>query len=322
MLPPWRKVTCRSGPRRGVGSAWHPPDPRPQRLLVQFDQFLYLVHRALQVMDGSRCRTDSRGRRNSSQHEVTRRPGSRPSHHSHSAVPVIAAQRIAHSTARDLRAADQVWRSRVRRVRFAHLASSAARPLALLRARTRLDQPRRSRTDRIGSGPPSWCPTHWTRLRRARPARREHQSHHPLRRRRRRRPSHARHRPVPPQQASCRRGTASDGNSWSRTSFSVSKAHMPRVILRTVGQRELLACQSVEKRWTRWKPSLGHVAHHAQREGDDARPCDVPEHHHGRPSAAIAAGSVSASLRRLAASASINRPCRTSGRRFPLPSPR
>ncbi len=48
----------------------------------------------------------------------------------------------------------------------------------------------------------------------------------------------------------------SDGKSAIRiVSFSRSSAHMPRVILRTVEPAKLLACQSVEKRCTRWKAS-------------------------------------------------------------------
>ena len=47
-----------------------------------------------------------------------------------------------------------------------------------------------------------------------------------------------------------------EGNSAnSRVSLSRSSAHIPRVILRTVEPAKLLACQSVEKRCTRWKPS-------------------------------------------------------------------
>lgn len=47
-----------------------------------------------------------------------------------------------------------------------------------------------------------------------------------------------------------------DGSSAIRiVSLSRSSAHMPRVILRTVDPAKLLACQSVEKRWTRWKAS-------------------------------------------------------------------
>ena len=46
--------------------------------------------------------------------------------------------------------------------------------------------------------------------------------------------------------------TTKDGNSASSSvSFSVSSAHMPRVILRTVEPAKVLACQSVEKRCTR-----------------------------------------------------------------------
>ena len=47
-----------------------------------------------------------------------------------------------------------------------------------------------------------------------------------------------------------------DGNSATRmVSLSRSSAHMPRVTLRTVEPAKLLACQSVEKRCTRWKAS-------------------------------------------------------------------
>ena len=43
-----------------------------------------------------------------------------------------------------------------------------------------------------------------------------------------------------------------DGSSaTSSVSLSRSSAHMPRVTLRTVEPAKLLACQSVEKRWTR-----------------------------------------------------------------------
>ena len=46
----------------------------------------------------------------------------------------------------------------------------------------------------------------------------------------------------------------SDGSrATSSVSFSRSSAHMPRVTLRTVEPAKLLACQSVEKRCTRWK---------------------------------------------------------------------
>ena len=59
----------------------------------------------------------------------------------------------------------------------------------------------------------------------------------------------------------------SDGNSaTSIVSFNRSSAHMPRVTLRTVEPAKLLACQSVEKRCTRWKASRGDVGHHLQRQ--------------------------------------------------------
>ena len=52
------------------------------------------------------------------------------------------------------------------------------------------------------------------------------------------------------------RSTTNDGQSATSTvSFSRSKAHTPRVSLRTVAPAKLLACQSVEKRWTRQKVS-------------------------------------------------------------------
>ena len=47
-----------------------------------------------------------------------------------------------------------------------------------------------------------------------------------------------------------------EGNRATRiVSLSRSSAHMPRVILRTVDPAKLLACQSVENRWTRWNAS-------------------------------------------------------------------
>ncbi len=50
--------------------------------------------------------------------------------------------------------------------------------------------------------------------------------------------------------------TTTEGRSMSSsTSLSTSSAHMPRVILRTVEPAKLLACQSLEKRCTRWKAS-------------------------------------------------------------------
>ena len=41
----------------------------------------------------------------------------------------------------------------------------------------------------------------------------------------------------------------------STVSLRMSNAHMPREILRTVEPAKLLACQSVENRWTRANPS-------------------------------------------------------------------
>ena len=41
----------------------------------------------------------------------------------------------------------------------------------------------------------------------------------------------------------------------STVSLRMSSAHMPREILRTVEPAKLLACQSVENRWMRAKPS-------------------------------------------------------------------
>ena len=53
----------------------------------------------------------------------------------------------------------------------------------------------------------------------------------------------------------------SDGNSAiSIVSLSRSSAHMPRVTLRTVEPAKLLACQSVEKRCTRWNASAAMSA--------------------------------------------------------------
>ena len=49
---------------------------------------------------------------------------------------------------------------------------------------------------------------------------------------------------------------ANEGHSASKmVSLSRSSAHMPRVILRTTEPAKLLACQSVESRCTRQKPS-------------------------------------------------------------------
>ena len=53
---------------------------------------------------------------------------------------------------------------------------------------------------------------------------------------------------------------------------------MPRVTLRTVEPAKLLACQSVEKRCTRWKASGRDVGHHLQRQVDDRDEGDMPEH--------------------------------------------
>ena len=49
--------------------------------------------------------------------------------------------------------------------------------------------------------------------------------------------------------------TTSEGrNDRSSVSLSSSSAHMPREILRTVEPAKVLACHSVERRWTRAKP--------------------------------------------------------------------
>ncbi len=52
-----------------------------------------------------------------------------------------------------------------------------------------------------------------------------------------------------------------EGNRATRiVSLSRSSAHMPRVTLRTVEPAKLLACQSVEKRCTRWNASAAMSA--------------------------------------------------------------
>lgn len=54
---------------------------------------------------------------------------------------------------------------------------------------------------------------------------------------------------------------ATDGSNAIRmVSLSRSRAHMPRVTLRTVDPAKLLACQSVEKRCTRWNASAATSA--------------------------------------------------------------
>ena len=47
--------------------------------------------------------------------------------------------------------------------------------------------------------------------------------------------------------------TTEGSRAISSVSLSWSTAHMPRVILRTVEPAKLLACQSVDRRCTRWK---------------------------------------------------------------------
>ena len=83
----------------------------------------------------------------------------------------------------------------------------------------------------------------------------------------------------------------SDGSSAIRiVSFSRSSAHMPRVILRTVEPAKLLACQSVEKRCTRWNASARDVGHHAQRQLDDADEGEMAQHQSRRWPARSAPG--------------------------------
>jgi hypothetical protein len=65
----------------------------------------------------------------------------------------------------------------------------------------------------------------------------------------------------------------------------MSKAHMPRLSLRTVAPAKLLACQSVEKRCTRQKVSPRHLAHHAQGETDDALEQAPAQDHQGEAQA-------------------------------------
>ena len=50
--------------------------------------------------------------------------------------------------------------------------------------------------------------------------------------------------------------TSAGPSSTTTVSANESYAHMPRVTLRTVEPAKLLACQSLEKRWMRRKPSL------------------------------------------------------------------
>ena len=70
-----------------------------------------------------------------------------------------------------------------------------------------------------------------------------------------------------------------DGQSaTSSVSLSRSSAHMPRVILRTVEPAKLLACQSVEKRCTRWKADGGDIAHHLERQDDDVEEGQLAQH--------------------------------------------
>ena len=62
----------------------------------------------------------------------------------------------------------------------------------------------------------------------------------------------------------------------STVSLRMSSAHMPREILRTVEPAKLLACQSVENRWTRAKPSRVTSAHHLERQRNELAERDEP----------------------------------------------
>ena len=84
--------------------------------------------------------------------------------------------------------------------------------------------------------------------------------------------------------------TTSEGSSASSSvSSSRSNAHMPRVTLRTVEPAKLLACQSVEKRCTRWNASRGDVAHDAERERHHRPPGEVAQRDHRERRAPIIA---------------------------------
>ncbi len=105
--------------------------------------------------------------------------------------------------------------------------------------------------------------------------------------------------------------TTTEGRSESSsTSLMTSSAHMPRVILRTVEPAKLLACQSLEKRCTRWNasrttsdmmPSVsGTTPHQARwRSTTMARP---------RPAITTKASSAAGASLLPAVSASISRP--------------
>ena len=100
---------------------------------------------------------------------------------------------------------------------------------------------------------------------------------------------------------SCRRSTTSEGSkASSTTSSSPSNAHMPRVTLRTSEPAKLLACQSVEKRCTRWNAVGRNLAHDRERERDHRRPGDVAkrDHRHAEPDDGEEGGDRSAASRR------------------------